>query len=257
MERLQAGPVTVSLHAYGGFEQVGPLPWSLPASDEQIAASPGDIMLYQGDQITIFTGSNSWAYTPLGSIEDATPEMLSEVFAGDAVEITLSLAYRKLVRLAGLLGARDIDRLKGIRMEHMTRRSFMIIGAIASGAVALTGLAGCGGTSKASSAATSDFLESMADSCKAVLAAQPNMLFVNVMNNLSVDCDCDSNPAPSKMADIGILASADPVALDQACVDLVYASNERIESRDGSHVLEAAEKLGVGSRAYDLVEIGF
>ena len=115
-----------------------------------------------------------------------------------------------------------------------------------------------------SSAATSDFLESMADSCKAVLAAQPNMLFVNVMNNLSVDCDCDSNPAPSKMADIGILASADPVALDQACVDLVYASNEdsadlieRVESRDGSHVLEAAEKLGVGSRAYDLVEIGF
>ena len=92
MERLQAGPVTVSLHAYGGFEQVGPLPWSLPASDEQLAASPGDIMLYQGDQITIFTGSNSWAYTPLGSIEDATPEMLSEVFAGDAVEITLSLA---------------------------------------------------------------------------------------------------------------------------------------------------------------------
>ena len=83
MERLQAGPVTVSLHASGGFEQVGPLPWSL---------SPGDIMLYQGDQITIFTGSNSWAYTPLGSIEDATPEMLSEVFAGDAVEITLSLA---------------------------------------------------------------------------------------------------------------------------------------------------------------------
>jgi hypothetical protein len=113
------------------------------------------------------------------------------------------------------------------------------------------------------SAATPDFLESMADACKAVLAAQPNMLFVNVMNNLSVDCDCDSNPAPPKMADIGILASADPVALDQACVDLVYASDddsadliERMESRDGTHVLEAAESLGVGSRAYELVEIG-
>ena len=112
------------------------------------------------------------------------------------------------------------------------------------------------------SAATPDFLESMADACKAVLAAQPNMLFVNVMNNLSVDCDCDSNPAPPKMADIGILASADPVALDQACVDLVYASDDdsadliaRIESRDGQHVLEAAETLGVGSRAYELVEI--
>ena len=114
-----------------------------------------------------------------------------------------------------------------------------------------------------SSASTPDFLESMADSCKAVLAAQPNMLFVNVMNNLSVDCDCDSNPAPPKMADIGILASADPVALDQACVDLVYASDDdsadliaRIESRDGVHVLEAAESLGVGSRSYNLVEIG-
>lgn len=113
------------------------------------------------------------------------------------------------------------------------------------------------------SAATPDFLESMADACKAVLAAQPNMLFVNVMNNLSVDCDCDSNPAPPKMADIGILASADPVALDQACVDLVYASEDdsadlikRMESRDGVHVLEAAESLGVGSRAYELVEIG-
>lgn len=92
MEQLQAGPVTVSLHAYGGFEQVGPLPWSLPASDEQITTSPGDIMLYQGDQITIFIGSNSWAYTPLGSIEGATTEALLEAFGGDEAEITLSLA---------------------------------------------------------------------------------------------------------------------------------------------------------------------
>lgn len=113
------------------------------------------------------------------------------------------------------------------------------------------------------SAPTPDFLESMADACKSLLAAQPNMLFVNVMNNLSVDCDCDSNPAPPKMADIGVLASADPVALDQACVDLVYASDDdsadliaRMESLDGVHVLEAAESLGVGSRAYELVEVG-
>ncbi len=111
-------------------------------------------------------------------------------------------------------------------------------------------------------AVTPDFLESMADACKAVLSSQPNMLFVNVMNNLSVDCDCDSNPAPPKMADVGILASADPVALDQACVDLIYASEDegadliaRIESLDGQHVLEAAERLGVGSRTYELVEI--
>ena len=109
----------------------------------------------------------------------------------------------------------------------------------------------------------SAFLESMADACKAVLSAQPNTLFVNVMNNLSVDCDCDSNPAPPQMADIGILASTDPVALDQACVDLVYASDDdsadliaRMESRNGVHVLEAAESIGVGSRAYELVELG-
>ena len=60
-QRLQAGSVAVSLHAYGGFEQVGPLPWILPASDEQITTQPGDVMLYQGSQITIFSGSNSWA----------------------------------------------------------------------------------------------------------------------------------------------------------------------------------------------------
>ena len=107
------------------------------------------------------------------------------------------------------------------------------------------------------------FQESMADACRAVIdALDGNMLFVNVMNNLSVDCDCDSNPAPPKMADIGVLASADPVALDQACVDLVYASDDdnadliaRIESRDGQHTLEAAESIGIGSRTYELIEI--
>jgi uncharacterized Fe-S center protein len=107
------------------------------------------------------------------------------------------------------------------------------------------------------------FLEAMADACQAVLAAQPNILFVNVLNNLSIDCDCDPEPAPPKMADIGILASRDPVAIDQAAVDLIYASDDdsadliaRMESLDGPHVLEAAEKLGIGSRAYELVELG-
>lgn len=90
-ERLQDGPVTVSLHAYGGFEKVGSLPWALPQSDKQIAAEPGDVMLYQGDQITIFTGKNSWAYTPLGHIEGATPESLIEAFGDGDAEATLSL----------------------------------------------------------------------------------------------------------------------------------------------------------------------
>ncbi len=111
---------------------------------------------------------------------------------------------------------------------------------------------------------TAAFQECMAEAAKSVVdAVGGNILFVNVMNHLSVDCDCDSSPAPAKMADIGILASADPVALDQACVDLVYSSDddsadliERIESLGGEHVLEHAEQIGLGSRSYQLVEIG-
>lgn len=83
------------------------------------------------------------------------------------------------------------------------------------------------------------------------------------MNNLSVDCDCDSNPADPEMGDIGVLASLDPVALDKACVDLVYASEdhgkihlvERMESRNGIHTLVHAEKIGLGSQDYTLVVI--
>ena len=109
----------------------------------------------------------------------------------------------------------------------------------------------------------SAFQEAMADASKAVLeAVDGNMLFVNVMNNLSVDCDCDSSPAAPKMADIGVLASVDPVAVDQACVDLIYASDDnsadlirRMESRNGEYVLDAAERVGVGSRTYELVEL--
>ncbi len=82
------------------------------------------------------------------------------------------------------------------------------------------------------------------------------------MNRLSVDCDCDGNPAEPDMHDIGILASTDPVALDQACIDLVYAAEDgdslitRIESRNGLHTLEHAVEIGLGSREYDLVSIG-
>ena len=90
-QRLQDGSVTVSLHAYGGFEKVGPLPWGLPASDEQTTAQPGDVMLYQGNQITVFTGSNSWAYTRLGHIEGATSESLLEVLGDGDAKVALSL----------------------------------------------------------------------------------------------------------------------------------------------------------------------
>lgn len=102
----------------------------------------------------------------------------------------------------------------------------------------------------------------MAEAGKSVVdALDGNILYVNVMNRLSVDCDCDGNPAEPDMHDIGILASADPVALDQACVDLVYAAEDgtslinRIESRNGLHTLEHGANIGLGSREYSLVSI--
>ncbi len=108
-----------------------------------------------------------------------------------------------------------------------------------------------------------DFLESMAEAAKGVADyLGENILYINVMNNLSVDCDCDSHPADPTMKDIGILASLDPVALDQACVDLVYAAPDgkdliaRMESRHAIHTLEHAEAIGFGNRKYELVNIG-
>ena len=109
------------------------------------------------------------------------------------------------------------------------------------------------------------FLEAMAEACKSVVdyIGHENIVYINVANRLSVDCDCDSNPAEPKMADIGIFASADLVSVDQACVDAVYNSSDegkrdlikRIESRNGIHTIEAAEILGLGSREYEIVEI--
>ena len=106
------------------------------------------------------------------------------------------------------------------------------------------------------------FLESMAEAGKSVVDyLDGNSLYINVMNRLSVDCDCDGNPAEPDMHDIGILASYDPVALDQACVDLVYAALdgrsliERMESRNGIHTLDYAEEIGVGSQSYELISV--
>jgi uncharacterized Fe-S center protein len=108
------------------------------------------------------------------------------------------------------------------------------------------------------------FLESMAEAAKSVsdrLGAGSNILYINVMNKLSVDCDCNSRPAAPDMHDIGILGSLDPVALDKACVDLVYAASDgqslrmRMESRNGAHTLEHAERIGLGSQVYELSHV--
>ncbi len=109
------------------------------------------------------------------------------------------------------------------------------------------------------------FLESMADACEGVInyIGKENMVYINVANNLSVDCDCDSNPHAPEMADLGIFASIDPVALDQACYDAVVNAEdegkkaliERMDSRHGIHTVEAANKLGLGNREYEIINI--
>ena len=107
------------------------------------------------------------------------------------------------------------------------------------------------------------FLESMADAAKSVIDYfKGNIVYINVMKNLSVDCDCCAVAEDPCMQDIGILASLDPVAIDQACIDLVYAATddpsqkhflERVESRHGIHTIEAAADIGCGKREYELI----
>ena len=108
------------------------------------------------------------------------------------------------------------------------------------------------------------FLESMADAAKSVVDYfHGNIVYVNVMKNMSVDCDCCAVAEDPCIADIGILVSTDPIAIDQACIDLVYACSdpgrphliERIESRNGVHTIEAAAELGYGIREYELIEV--
>ena len=110
------------------------------------------------------------------------------------------------------------------------------------------------------------FLESMAEACKAVVTffKPENMAYINVANRLSIDCDCDSNPHEPEMADIGIFASLDPVALDQCCYDQIMNSSDpgkqslvdRMLDRNAIHTVESAAELGLGSRDYEIIDTG-
>ncbi len=123
---------------------------------------------------------------------------------------------------------------------------------------------GAGEPEKIWTADHDSFLEAMADAAKSIVAHfHGKMAFINIMCNMSVDCDCCAVAEDPKIKDIGILASLDPIALDQACLDLVYASDdpgkadliERIESRNGIHTVEAAAELGYGNREYELIAL--
>lgn len=114
------------------------------------------------------------------------------------------------------------------------------------------------------------FLESMAAAAQAIhdyfKQDGKDIIYINVMNNMSVDCDCDGNPASPRLKDIGILASTDPVALDQACLDLVFNHSDaegddaeplqkRINRQHGTHITDYAEQIGLGSRKYNIIDI--
>lgn len=110
-----------------------------------------------------------------------------------------------------------------------------------------------------------EFLESMAEACESVINyyGKENMLYINVANRLSIDCDCSNHPAEPEMADIGIFASIDPVAIDQCCYDSIINSNDpgkaklvaRMKERNAIHIVEESARLGLGSRNYELVNI--
>ena len=125
--------------------------------------------------------------------------------------------------------------------------------------------AGRSSTNAFASVPQDHFLESMAEAAEGMIRAMGarNIIYVNVMNRLSIDCDCDSHPAEPELSDIGILASLDPIALDRASVDRIYeadrnksaALRRRMESLNGVHILTHAEKLGIGSQRYTLVDV--
>ena len=124
---------------------------------------------------------------------------------------------------------------------------------------------GAGNPKKIWTADHDSFLESMADAASSIIERfKDKIIYINVMKDMSVDCDCCAVAEDPCMKDIGILISLDPVAIDQACLDLVYAATDdpgrdhllkRIESRNGVHTIEAAAALGIGSREYELIEV--
>ncbi len=385
-ELLKQGDITVDAHDYGNFEKVGSLGTELPTNDEQITTEPGDVILYQGNQITVYYDTNSWSFTRLGKVQGVSADELKAILGEGDVRMVLSLTdYNStaendekpvvymttditpegLIAVYKALGASPSGRIaiklstgesensnhlrpeligdlvrsfdnptivecntayggnrastarhKQLAKDHgytelapvdiMDENGSMTLlvtggdnltenyvgasfgnydyfivlshfkghamagfgGAIKNISIGIASSEGkahihSGGTGGSMWSADQDaFLESMAEAGKSVTdVLGGNILYINVMNRLSVDCDCDGNPAEPDMHDIGILASFDPVALDQACIDLVYSADDgasliqRIESRNGLHTLEQAEKIGLGSRVYELKSI--
>ena len=376
-EAVSSGILTVQMSMYGGFEQVGSLGAELPRNDSETTTQAGDIVLYSGNQIVVFYGSNSWAYTRLGRITDKSAEELTALLGNGDVKLTLTAApvvfftanispeglqavydaldwqpsgklavkvstgeppasnylraeligplvqslhgtitecntayggsrsssamHRQVAEDHGFTSFAEFDLLDeegeaqwpvagGQRLQHAIVGShadnytdWLILshfkghamagfgGAIKNVGIGMSSASGkvyvhSAGTRTSGSIMYRDqdaWLEAMAEMVTAVRdhVGPEHIRYINVMNRLSVDCDCDGHPAEPDIHDIGILASADPVALDQACIDLVWQAEgndalvRRVESKDGLHTLDYAEQIGLGSKSYTLIRL--
>ncbi len=237
VDRLQ-GTIVECNTAYAGRRNTTSAHWQTFRDHGFTAIAPCDLLDEEGDIALPVTGGFH----------------LKENFVGshlDRYNSILILSHFKGHPMAGLGGA-----LKNMSIGLASSRGKQHIHVSGSGETSFEALM---------SAPLDDFLESMADADQSVIAhvGAENLAYVNVANRLSVDCDCVDHPAEPEMADIGIFASLDPVAVDQACVDAVRNSPDpgkahlvkRMEKRHGVHAIEAAAQLGLGSREYELVEL--
>ena len=224
--------------AYEGRRNTNAAHWETMRAHGFMAIAPCDLMDEHGEMSLPVTGGKH----------------LRENFVGENLknyDSMLMLSHFKGHPMAGLGGA-----LKNMSIGVASAHGKQWIHTSGSGETSFEALM---------SADHDSFLESMADADQSVMAymGRENIVYINVANRLSVDCDCCAAPAEPEMMDIGIFASLDPVAVDQACVDAVYASEdpgkaaliERMESRNGILTVKAAADLGLGVREYELVNL--
>ena len=121
VEKLSAGPITITMSNYGGFEKVGALPWSLPSADTQTTTKPGDIMLYSSNSLVIFYGQNSWAYTPLGVLETTNSSEISSFVGNDNKQVTIALNNSAGVANT-IIDADTKDRVFSLNGTEVTKR---------------------------------------------------------------------------------------------------------------------------------------
>ncbi len=237
VQKLQ-GTIVECLTAYPGRRNTVDAHWQTFRDHGFTAIAPCDLLDEEGDIALPVPAGLHLKEDPVGSHIDRYGSILI-------------LSHFKGHPMAGLGGA-----LKNMSIGLASPRGKQNIHVAGSGETSFAALM---------SAPLDPFLESMADADSAVIAymGAENLAYVNVANRLSVDCDCVDHPAEPEMADIGIFASLDPVAVDQACVDAIVNSPDpgkahlvkRMKKRHGVHMIEAAAALGLGSRDYELVEL--